>query len=119
MTREEEIKNEAYIQEVLLYMDADSFIEGALWADNHPKSPWISVEDDLPYKHKELMSADRDNTIQVLVAVKDQRNNKTIYMPSVMVKLYTSYDEWKWEWANDDNEFKVTHWMPIPKLEEE
>ena len=27
------------------------FVDGSLCADNNPKSPWISVKDDLPYKH--------------------------------------------------------------------
>ena len=48
MTREKEIEKEAYRQEELVNMDAESFIEGAKWADSHPKSPWISVDDDLP-----------------------------------------------------------------------
>ena len=39
MTREEEIEKEAYRQEELVNMDAESFIEGVKWADSHPKSP--------------------------------------------------------------------------------
>lgn len=31
-----------------------AFEEGAEWADNHPKSPQISIKDDSPYNHKEL-----------------------------------------------------------------
>ena len=31
------------------------FEAGAKWADNNPKSPWISVEDDLPCNHREYV----------------------------------------------------------------
>ena len=45
MTREEEIEKEAYRQEELVNIDAESFIEGAKWADSNSKSPWISVNE--------------------------------------------------------------------------
>ena len=56
MTREEEINTAAsrYIEEntingyITISDHKDSFIEGAEWADSNAKSPWISVEDDLP-----------------------------------------------------------------------
>ena len=31
------------------------FEAGVKWADKHPKSPWISVKDDLPCNHEELI----------------------------------------------------------------
>ena len=34
------------------------FTAGAKWADSNPKSPWISVEEDLPCNHKELLNAE-------------------------------------------------------------
>ena len=34
------------------------FSVGAKWADFNPKSPWISVEDDLPCNHKEFLNAE-------------------------------------------------------------
>ena len=39
------------------------FVAGVKWADEHPKSPWISVKDDLPYKHKELLNPDDKSVI--------------------------------------------------------
>ena len=45
MTRKEQIERVAYKQEKLVNIDAESFIEGAQWADNNPKSPWISVNE--------------------------------------------------------------------------
>ena len=63
MTREEEINTAAsrYIEEntingyITISDHKDSFIEGAEWADSNPKSPWISIEDDLPCYHEELI----------------------------------------------------------------
>ena len=31
------------------------FEAGAKWSDANPKSPWISVEDDLPCNHEEMI----------------------------------------------------------------
>lgn len=33
------------------------------WSDNHPKSPWISVADDLPCNHKELLLSTGYHTV--------------------------------------------------------
>ena len=33
----------------------ESFEAGVIWADKNPKSPWISVKDDLPCNHRELI----------------------------------------------------------------
>ena len=101
MTREKEIEKEAYIQEELVYMDAESFIEGAKWADANPKSPWISVDDDLPCYHEELTHSNYTN--RVLIAAK----NGFVEVAS-MSKI-----ENVWVW---DIPIKVTHWMPMPGL---
>ena len=42
------------------------FTVGAKWADSHPKSPWISVKDDLPCNHEELLNA-KYETKKVLI----------------------------------------------------
>ena len=34
-------------------------------ADANPKSPWISVRDDLPYRHKELLLSTGYHTVSV------------------------------------------------------
>ena len=34
---------------------ATGFEAGVKWADKNPKSPWISIDDDLPYNHEELL----------------------------------------------------------------
>ena len=35
------------------------FAEGAQWADENPQSPWISVDDDLPSNHQELIDKEK------------------------------------------------------------
>lgn len=115
MTRERKIDIAAskYIEdnslggEVRISSYKDSFIEGAEWADNNPKNPWISVEDDLPFNHKELLGSSKGMTSQVFIRYDDGR-----YGFSCMAKII---DEWKWlnSWT------KITHWMPIPKFTED
>ena len=65
MARQEEIRNAVdtispippsekgrkYVQALM----ATGFEAGVKWADEHPKSPWISVKDDLPCNHSDLV----------------------------------------------------------------
>lgn len=107
MTREEEVKHAAYAQycnseSICFTLLCNSFKQGAEWADNNPKSPWISVDDDLPCNHKELISLDdKRDTLYVFAAIHG------IIIFSKMYKF-----EGKWSWENDE----PTHWMPIPEL---
>ena len=81
---------------------ATGFETGVQWADANPKSPWISVKDDLPCNHKELISGeDKRNTIHVFVLVRG------LIVLSRMEKF-----ESEWHWITDD----PTYWMIIPKL---
>ena len=82
---------------------ATGFEAGVKWADSHPKSPWISVEDDLPCNHKELISLDdKRDTLYVLAIIRGH------IIFSRMYKL-----EGKWFWENDE----PTHWFPIPNYQ--
>ena len=88
-----------------------AFIEGAKWADNNPKSPWISVEDDLPCNHEELITTDgryEKNTIYVI----------TIDKYGIIESNYmVLYDDSKWEWRYG---FPAPcYWMLVPKLPKE
>ena len=116
MTREEQIKKQAdiYTDDASNYAewsddggwsgtnDIDlvekAFIEGAKWADSHPKSPWISVDEDLPCYHEEL-KPNSYATYKVIVLLNDGRIRET----------YMFYDKW-WEYRK-----KITHWMPFIK----
>lgn len=115
MAREEEIKyaSKDYVNYLLdkqeyhneNYTEYDiqqAFEKGAQWADKNPKSPWISVEEDLPCNHKELISPnDKRDTLYVVAVIRGY------IIFSRMYKL-----EGKWSWENDE----PTHWMPIPEL---
>ena len=80
---------------------APAFLEGADFALNNQ---WISVEEDLPYNHEELLLYD-NITHQVLVRKKNGE-----YDISFMFYFI------KWEFIIGLE--NVTHWMPIPKLPE-
>ena len=108
MKREEEIDNAktAFYKRVLgddyYYDPRDCFEEGAKWADSHPKSPWISVNEDLPCNHEELIRKNGLSTKRVIV-IEDEG-----YFLDHMV---FSNNEWDWTYATIPS-----HWMPIPKL---
>ena len=76
--------------------------EGLETADYNPKSPWISVNDDLPCKHKKLTHSNYTDRVIVLA-----RNE----FPEVAF-MYKVEDV-VWEWSTSIN---VSYWMPISKL---
>lgn len=116
ITRQTEIniaKREFYERisdEELYYDPTDCFAEGAVWADKNPKSPWISVEEDLPFKHKELLY-EIENFIHPSTKLVLIRTKENIYEVSFMY----NNNGWQWDFELD----KVTHWIPIPKLPKE
>ena len=84
---------------------------GIKWADSNPKSSWISVNDDLPCNHEELITTDghhEKNTICVITI-----NKYGIIEGNHMVL----YDNGKWEWRYDVP--APCYWMLIPKLPKE
>ena len=112
MTREEEISNAVdTISPIPPYRDgrtyeqalmATGFEAGVKWADSHPKSPWISVEEDLPCNHEELLNPDDKRNTSYVVAI--------IHGYVIMSRMYKLNGKWYWE--NDE----PTYWFPIPKL---
>ena len=120
MTREEQINKAAFDYADTLeigenrfdYEDIEfAFQSGAEWADENPKSPWISVEDDLPCNHEDMIALAgnlSNHTCSVLVRF-DHGGINFAYM-------YCSGCKQKWHWAESGI---ITHWMPIPKLKEE
>lgn len=81
-----------------------SFEAGAKWADENPKSPWISVKEDLPYNHKELLHSNYTDSVLV-----SSRNgySEVAFMSKI---------EDDWEWGTFIN---VKYWMPIPSLQKQ
>ena len=71
-TREQEIDNAKYafhdsvFEEQSYLHPTDYFKAGAKWADENPKSPWISVKDDLPCNHQELTHSNYTDRVLVL-----------------------------------------------------
>ena len=105
MTREEEIINAA--NELCNSFRGGKtyklgFEIGVKWADEHPKSPWISVKDDLPCNHEELLNPDDKRDTSYVVTI--------IHGYVIMSRMYKLNGKWYWE--NDE----PTHWFPIPKL---
>ena len=87
---------------------ATGFEDGVKWADSHPKSPWISVDDDLPCNHSDLVLAYNDipfSTKRVLVMT----DIHTLFL----CEMKKDDDRgWVWNYSTKD---KITHWMPIPE----
>lgn len=107
MTRQEEIDHVKMTYHKGLHYDPRiCFKEGIEWADNHPKSSWISIKDDLPCNYPNNIHfgfTDRvlttNGKINIFIALMKNINNE-------------------WVWYSDDNfdvSHVVTHWMPLPQ----
>lgn len=85
---------------------APVFLEGAKFA---LENQWISVEDDLPCNHEELIYGtevtEGDETVEVFA-----RNEHGDIWDDYMV-----YENNKWRW----NDFEPAYWMVAPKLPKE
>lgn len=122
MTREEQIKLVAENNlDVSMYTLQDgeilkeSFYIGAEWADRFPKSPWISVKNDLPCNHKELIE-----TIGTITGVPTLIATQNRVILGIRIK---SKDD-KWYWCDNSTTLspmieEIMFWMPIPKLPKE
>ena len=117
MTREEQIRNaidtiipilpsengRTYEQALM----ATGFEEGAKWADEHPKNPWMSVSDKLPFECEETHLT--------------ENLTKTVLVNSCLCKKILAYmilinNMWVWQDTGGNPIDTVTHWMPIPKI---
>ena len=122
MTREEEIRNlidtifpippsekgRKYEQALM----ATGFEAGVKWADEHPKFPWISVEDDLPCNHSDLVLTYNNipfSTKRVLVMT----DSHTLFLCEMKKD-----DDHGWIW-NYLTKNKINYWFPIPELQKE
>ena len=78
---------------------APVFLEGVKFA---LENQWISVDDDLPCNHEELLKPDDKIETSYVIAI--------VHGYVIMSRMYKLNNKWYWE--ND----KPTHWFPIPKL---
>ena len=117
MTREEEIrkaidtmfpipasvKGREYEQALM----ATGFEAGVQWADNNPKSPWISVKDKLPCNEKDLI-------LEILKGV--ELRTKKVGVLSIDGYIDISYmyslPPHGWHWNTN---VTITHWFPLPE----
>lgn len=109
MTRDEKIKQAAYNQycnseSICFTLMCDSFRLGAKWADNNSKSPWISVKDDLPCNHKELLLSTGCHTISVFT----YKKSGACGIDNMIIR------NGKWEWEAWKENY--LYWMSIPNL---
>ncbi|MBD9177577.1 MAG: hypothetical protein EGP82_00090 [Odoribacter splanchnicus] len=119
MAREEQIKQAAKnsTNEMILSDMAGTyyqgFHDGANWADNNPKSLWISVEDKLP-------DVDEHDIYPKSKPVIVKRKIRTWYETKMLVYNKTEHC-WDNEYA-DDYYCDISHtdmWVPVSKLGEE
>ena len=110
MTRQEEIDKAAdgcFKMFHIPTFEIFGFKLGANWADKNPKSPWISVKDDLPCNHKELLLSTGCHTRSVFTYKKGGACN--------IDNMIIRNGKWGWEaWKEN-----YLYWMPIPNLPKE
>lgn len=83
-------------------------------ADSDPISPWISVKDDLPCNHKELLLDEhRTKTVLVVLSRNDNSSSRHIDRLGMINKKGSSDVDWYWF---NITQYTVTHWMPVPEL---
>lgn len=121
-----EIDNGEFITEYSYdQIEGIGFRAGAEWADAHPVSPWVSVHSSKPSDHKELHRTYngiliRDELQTVPVIARAVNGDNVIH---IMAYMYLNRDTNLWEWVSLNKPigkvYSITHWMPIPKLEEE
>lgn len=79
------------------------------YADSHSKCHWISVNDDLPYNHEELIEIIYQSAHYLIKGTKYVfvKYKNGYYGIDHMIK--TSF----WEWYSKDSD--IVYWMPIPE----
>lgn len=91
---------------------ASGFEAGVKWADEHPKSPWISVDEDLPCNHEALLvTQGGTQTIKVITAYEDGD-----FSSDFMIK--DSFND-NWDWNCWNGHYAPNYWMIPPKLPKE
>ena len=85
---------------------APVFLEGAKFA---LENQWISVEDDLPCHHEELICGTEVSEGTETVEVFARNEHGDIWDD------YMIYENGKWRW----NDFEPSYWMIAPKLPKE
>lgn len=114
MTREEEIKqaSDELFDDFTFYSKTYKmgFLAGVMWADNHPKSPWINVNDSLPNDETKLY---------IIYCEAYNKNGDDIENKHHEIYL-ANFDKETSSWSNIESYenyfFDVLYWMPIQEL---
>ena len=104
MTVQEKIQKKAEGYGIL----SPEFIEGAKFA---LENQWISVDEDLPCQHEELLSKEKEGYTELVMAYTN--------IGVIFISMRKYNDGWKWETSNYFPKIIITHWMPIPELPKE
>lgn len=96
-----ELENEVH-SDFIKSIIKDTIEDAVRWADENPKSPWISVNERLPEIDEEMH---RSETVYVI-----SENSK---YPDIDFRF--SYANGKEAWWNPKTDY--THWMPIPNVQ--
>ena len=117
MKREEKL--EKYLDYQYMYENGDpSYINGikvgVSWADENPKSPWISVEDELPKEGTAILEA-----YTLVVTCNDLREEKECVVISRYNRGFVGDGAVIKHPMNATTCSTTHHWMPIPELPKE
>ena len=89
------------------------FTVGAKWADEHPKSPWISVDEDLPCNHEELIENENyTKNVLVVLAWNDDPSKKHIEICDMCNRIGSFNTNWYWR---NTVYYHVVCWKPLPE----
>ena len=93
---------------------APTFLQGAKFA---LENQWLSVEEDLPCNHKELIENEY-NTKKVLVVLawNDDPSKKHIEICDMCNKIGSFNTNWYWR---NIAYYHAVYWKPLPELPEE
>ena len=94
-----------------------SFEAGVIWADKNPKSPWISVDEDLPCNHDELIENENyTKKVLVVLAWNDDPSKKHIEICDMCNRIGSFNTNWYWQ---NTVYYHVVCWKPLPELPKE
>ena len=94
-----------------------SFEAGVIWADKNPKSPWISVKDDLPCNHEGLIENENyTKKVLVVLAWNDDPSKKHIEICDMCNRIGSFNTNWYWQ---NTVYYHVVCWKPLPELPKE
>ena len=86
-------------------------------ADSDPISPWISVDEDLPCNHEELIENENyTKNVLVVLAWNDDPSKKHIEICDMCNKIGSFNTNWYWQ---NTVYYHVVCWKPLPELPKE